>query len=233
MKSYSANEELLHRIVRYLVINASFTKSLGLFHGKMGLVIFFYHYARYSQSVIYEEFAGELLDEIHEDIHIDMPIDFENGLSGIAWGIEYLRQSGFVEGETVEVLTDINLQIMERDPQKIKDMSFRCGLAGIGYYIACHVGSCDENSTVFDLEYLGKVSMAMNNAMFEDKYRLPDSILSFYKNDIRRDVKPISFSFPNFLFDDVLDIDENKKWNELSMGLEKGIAGLGFKLINQ
>ena len=63
------DSELLKRIANHLIINSSFLDNLGLFHGKMGIVIFFYHYSRYTHNPLYEEFAGELLDEIFEEIH--------------------------------------------------------------------------------------------------------------------------------------------------------------------
>ena len=68
------NNELLQRIANHLVINSIFLDNFGLFYGKMGIVIFFYHYSRYTNNPIYEEFAGELLDEIFEEIHDKLPI---------------------------------------------------------------------------------------------------------------------------------------------------------------
>ena len=73
----------------YLTINSSFLRDLGLFHGRMGIVLFFAHYARISNSKHYEDFAGHLLDEIYEEINLDLPVNLENGLCGIGWGIEY------------------------------------------------------------------------------------------------------------------------------------------------
>lgn len=59
--NYKAREILLQRIVNHLIINNSFSDNLGLFQGKMGIVIFFY-YSRYANNLLYEEFAGELLE---------------------------------------------------------------------------------------------------------------------------------------------------------------------------
>ncbi len=81
-------------------------------HGKMGICIFFYHLARKTGDKNYEEFAGELLDEIFEEIDIKTPLDFENGLTGIGWGIEYLVQNGFAEGDTNEILAAIDNSVL-------------------------------------------------------------------------------------------------------------------------
>lgn len=129
------NDELLQRIANHLIINSSYLDNLGLFHGKMGVVIFFYHYSRYTSNPIYEEFAGELLDEIFEEIHDKLPIDFENGYLGIGWGIEYLAEQKFIDGDANDILEDIDKKIMERDIRRISDMSLNTGLEGVFHYV--------------------------------------------------------------------------------------------------
>ena len=141
------------RIIRHLMLQASFTSNVGLYHGKMGIVLLFAHYGRFMENTLYGDFAGELLDEIYEDIHSDTPIDFENGLCGIGWAIEYLLQNGFMEGDSDEVLFEIDRKIMERDILRINDTSFRTGLGGVSCYIqkrinspnrTCHLKPFDE-----------------------------------------------------------------------------------------
>lgn len=95
----------LRRSANVLLLNASFIDNLGLLNGKMGIAIFFYHFARYTGSKIFEEYASELLDEIYEEINTNTPVDFANGLTGVGWGIEYLVKNGFVEADTDEVWT--------------------------------------------------------------------------------------------------------------------------------
>lgn len=226
LPSIDSNKEILHRIARYLIINAGFTNNISLLHGKMGIVIFFFHYARYMQNAIYDEFAGELLDEVYEEADTDMLVGFENGLCGIAWGIEYLIQQGFVEGDPAVVLKDIDLRVMERDPKRIRDLSFDNGLAGIGYYVACHVGTL--NYTALDDCYIEALSAAMLLAEFKVEDRLPASVLSFFAD---KTYCGEAISFPCFLFDELLVITGDSDWRFLPMGIEKGLAGLGLKLM--
>jgi lantibiotic modifying enzyme len=80
------------RITNTLLLNASFIDNLGLMHGKMGIAIYFFHLARETKNQIYEDYAGELIDEIYDEISTTTTLDFENGLAGIGWGIEYLVQ---------------------------------------------------------------------------------------------------------------------------------------------
>jgi hypothetical protein len=96
------------RLINSLLLNSSFCENPGLFHGKTGIAILFYMLHRHAGHRVYEDYAGELIDEIYEDITIQSPVDFENGLAGIAWGIEYLVQNGFIDADTNEVLADID-----------------------------------------------------------------------------------------------------------------------------
>jgi hypothetical protein len=103
----------LQRIANVLLLNASFSDNLGLLNGKMGIAIFFYHYAKYTGDGIYINYADELVDEIYEEIDLSTPVDFANGLAGIGWGIEYLAQNRFVEAETDEALADMDNRIYQ------------------------------------------------------------------------------------------------------------------------
>lgn len=104
----------LQRIANVLLLNASFIDNLGLLNGKMGIAIFFYQYARYTSSKIFEDYAGELIDEIYEEINTNTPVDFENGLTGIGWGIEYLVKNRFLEADTDEILEDIDKKVYQK-----------------------------------------------------------------------------------------------------------------------
>lgn len=106
-------DRVLQLIANHLIINSSFLTDLSLFHGKTGIVLFFYKYAQYTRNPVYEEFAGELLDELFSEIHDNMGVDFENGLSGIGWGILYLLQNQFITGNPNDILEDIDRRIME------------------------------------------------------------------------------------------------------------------------
>lgn len=152
-----------HQALAYLTINSSFLGDLGLFHGRMGIVLFFAHYARVTQNKQYEDFAEILLDEIYEEIHWDLPINLENGLCGIGWGIEYLVQNGFMKGNTDEILADIDRKVLEIDPLRISDLSFRRGLAGIIFYVIARLNANREtNKLPFDNAYLESLQKVLH-----------------------------------------------------------------------
>src|SRR5690554_1095395 len=107
------NKSILTGITNTLLLNSSFIDNLGLMHGKMGISICFFHLARQTGNKIYEDYAGELIDEIYDEISIHTPVDFKNGLAGIGWGIEYLAQNGFIEADTDIVLDEFDQQIFK------------------------------------------------------------------------------------------------------------------------
>jgi hypothetical protein len=144
----SANKEKrFQRIVNALLLNASFIENLGLMHGKMGIAIYFFHLARETKNQIYEDYAGELIDEIYDEICATTPLDFENGLAGIGWGIEYLVQNGFLEADTDEVLEEFDKRLIhELTYHTPEDIGLLKGFSGYITYFHCRVKeSTDKN----------------------------------------------------------------------------------------
>lgn len=97
-----------------LAMNGGFLQRTGLAGGKLGIALFFYHYAQYSGNKYYDELAGSLLDDLSDQINFSAPLDFENGLTGIGWGISYLLRKGFIEGDIDEILEEIDIAISGR-----------------------------------------------------------------------------------------------------------------------
>lgn len=96
------------------VMNLDIDKiPIGLFSGKMGICIYFYHQAQLSKSKEYEKFAEKLLDSIYSQVHSEMPIDIENGLAGICYGINYLIEENFVKGNVNTILKELDDRIFK------------------------------------------------------------------------------------------------------------------------
>ena len=194
--------DLLFRIAQYLLVNGSFINSLGLLTGKMGIVIFFCHYSRHANNAVYEEFAGELLDEIYEEIHNETPISFADGLCGIAWGILHLIENGFVDADPDEVLSDIDQAIMKYDVRKITDTSLSSGLLGVAHYVFRRKN--------IDSGYLQELT---ENMEFQN-LKKPD-----LNSLLKEMVENIEIN------EDLFELE-----NPL-LGIENGIVGIGLKLI--
>lgn len=226
------DEDLLQRIASYLLINASFTDNLGLFHGKMGIVLFFCHYARYSGNSDYDAFAGELMEEIYEDITTNISADFENGLSGIGWSCLYLLNQGLMNGDIDEILTDTDLRIMEQDPARITDFSFRKGLGGISHYVCCRLNAnlLSGKKQPFDQLYLKSLYSSISKHKMSADNNVPERLTEQLRDLLNGNAVMEKMSIPEILFKDLPTLTPAVRLGELPMGLEKGIAGTGLKL---
>ena len=200
---------LLSKIANHLILKASFMTDLGLYHGKIGIVIFFAHYSRYTENIIYDDFAGDLLDEVFEDIHADTSFDFESGLCGIGWGIKYLFDNNFIEGSPDDILMDIDKKIMEKDILRIADKSFKTGLTGISFYVESRLKN--------------KSKKCKNNTF--DK---------IYLNNLKKvDLRSINSKPKDILYEILNDLPVNENIHSLPLGLYKGCSGMGLKMILQ
>ncbi len=133
-------------LTNVLLLNASFIENLGLMHGKMGISIFFFHLFRKTGNQIYEDYAGELIDEIYEEINNATPLDFENGLAGIGWGIEYLIQNGFVDADADEVLKEFDHKLSLTEVHSPSEsINLMNGLLGIGAYFLKRIQNPKSN----------------------------------------------------------------------------------------
>jgi len=130
-----SGSQSLQPLINTLLLNASFIDNIGLMHGKMGISVYFFHLARSTRNKVYDEYAGELIDEIYEETTVNTPVNFENGLAGIGWGIEYLVQNGFIEADTDEVLEDFDDKIYKELIHNIpKETGLLTGILGFGAY---------------------------------------------------------------------------------------------------
>lgn len=118
--------------------------------------LFFFLLSRHTGNHWYEEFAGELLDDVCSSLSLQCPVTFADGLCGIGWAIEFLKKEGFIDGDTDDILEEVDKQVMERDVRRITDTSLETGLAGIAAYVRSRLDSersCPDYQP-FDTEYL-------------------------------------------------------------------------------
>jgi len=218
-------DEILARTAKLLMLHGSFIHNLGLMNGKMGIAIFFYHLSRYTNRKIYDDFAGELVDEIYSEIHNHYPSDFLNGLCGIAWGIEYLIQNHFVEADANEILYDLDKMIFEWDVRKINDYTLETGLEGIARYAIARCSGKKVANITIPTDYISELCTALEICKKERMAIILKNILTGeYSN--RKD---------NLLTDLVCKVKYNQilLFNEhRPLGISNnGYAGIGLNLI--
>lgn len=126
------------RIVHTLMLQSFFITDIGLFEGQMGIVLALSEYSRKKEKDVFFDFSFDLLENIITKVNKGLTFSFNNGLTGIGWGIEYLIQNKFVEGSGVEICDEIDKKIMEIDPRRISDLSLNTGFEGLLHYVIYH-----------------------------------------------------------------------------------------------
>ena len=169
----------LQQIADHHLLRGLFCREVGLWEGKTGMSIFFFLLSRHTSNRWYEEFAGELLDDVCNHLSLHCPVTFADGLCGIGWAIEFLKKEGFIEGDTDEILGEVDRQVMERDVRRITDASLETGLAGIAAYVRSRLESerTDSDYHPFDAGYLKELDLNC------DRLNI-DRCTSFYDVDI-------------------------------------------------
>ncbi|WP_423127970.1 lanthionine synthetase LanC family protein [Gaoshiqia sp. Z1-71] len=131
-------------------------QSTGLFHGKMGLAVFYYHLSKVENCKENENKADEFIDSIYEALNsANVSPDFENGAAGIGWGIEYLTQNGFLEADTDEVLEEVDNRVYKHIVfEENLPINVGNGLLGYAFYILKRLESCHNPALSRLLEML-------------------------------------------------------------------------------
>lgn len=187
------NIAVLNQIADRNLLRGLFCKEAGLWDGKMGMCLFFFLYARHTGNIWYEEFGGELLDDVCCGLSLRTPITFADGLCGIGWGIEFLKAKGFIEGNTDEILYEVDRLVMEKNVCRMTDYSLETGLEGIVAYVQSRLAGLRLSGfgLPFDPAYLMEVDRACREAGIDrtsEKYTLYavwDSVMQYFAKNHR------------------------------------------------
>ncbi|WP_320167760.1 lanthionine synthetase LanC family protein [Mangrovibacterium marinum] len=126
---------------KYLKIIDSLYQDLNysnnsLMHGNAGLCFFLYHLARSANNPEYEELADNLLGKTFDNLSTAVLPDFENGLAGIGWVVEHLVQNGFAEGNTDEILEEVDNKVFKLlNETNLTSFELTSGLSGYLFYL--------------------------------------------------------------------------------------------------
>lgn len=223
------NEILFDRLINHITLHYNSIADNSLFYGKMGGVIFFYNYARYSEKIYYSDFAEELLDSILSSVNINLPINMSTGLCGISWGIEYLISNRFIEGNSDEILQEIDNRVSEISPIRMHDFSFMEGLGGVLFYVNTRLQSVirENNNYPFKSDFLEELAFVIRqdsdnklNKTIKRNFELCLSRLHNYNSLI---------SMPSILLNDLPHVLDDL--NGTPIGMYKGCTGVAFQML--
>lgn len=212
-----------------LMLTERLIPDVGLLKGRMGIAIFLFHYSRTFNDEQYKLKAEDILKHLLADIKADTHYGFCTGLCGIGWGIEYLYQEGFVEGDTNEILADFDKKIMEIDPERMTNLNQDYGFSGIVLYLLARLYTVKKESkkNPFDEDYLNRVlneiHMIITKRIACERIDVLLKFMNYY--EIGEEINK-----PNIL--DICDMlnPKNIPMQDLEPGL-RGVAGIGLRLI--
>ena len=130
--------------------------AIGLLTGQTGIVLTIANYARQYDSPMLEDVADFLMSNVTDKISKFTECGFSTGLCGIGWGLEYLIQRGIMDGNTNELLGEIDNRIMQLNLRYIDDVSLKTGILGIWHYVWARIqgNMLNGNTLPFTDSYL-------------------------------------------------------------------------------
>ena len=125
----------LEKIVQTLIINGILTEQPGLFYGKTGIAVFFFHYARQTGNELFQDYAMDLIEGIQEQITVTTSARYDTGIAGIGVGFEYFLQNVFLEAEDSSIFDDFDARMYRAAMyEPYPDLSLESGFTGWGRY---------------------------------------------------------------------------------------------------
>ncbi|MDA3853192.1 MAG: hypothetical protein PF444_02985 [Bacteroidales bacterium] len=167
-----------------LMLKSSFIKHDGLVHGKMGIAIALAHLSRVENNKLYLRYAEQLIEQFYYSISAHTPTDFEDGLSGIAWGIEYLVKNEFIEAEDIDdVLLEVDKKIKLSFEKSMlaNNQSFCNGALGYSYYLQSRTKNTILESKMYNDLQAGLEPMS-NSIISKNTYAIGSNDSNFDKH---------------------------------------------------
>ena len=150
----------LDELATILAVSSHSCKFIGLSYGMIGIAVFFFHYARYKDNMLFANYALKLIEKAQENIHNDSPLNYAEGLTGIGTGIEYIAQQGFLDIDTDDILYDFDKKIAEMTPKHKLYLSFQV-LVDMKRYFSVRLENPKTKSTVFLYKSINEISAIM------------------------------------------------------------------------
>jgi len=215
----------IQKIYNHLLLNLAYINNPGLYRGKTGCLLFFAHYAKLYEDSVDDEIVSEIIDDVFASVGALPVLNIPDGACGIGWGVEYILQNRLMEGDSDEILADLDKMIFSRD---IKTIASPADFSDVLRYIAIRLtSSCGENSKMipFPRNYLLELYQAA-----KDPARMPDFAVNNDVNTIKKVLekgrfrrKPICLS-PEMTGQVSID-----RFPLVPLGLHNGLSGWGIK----
>lgn len=113
--------------------------NIGLLSGKIGITLFFVHYARFTKKVEDEDFAYSIIQSLVDNRHYSgsFGMSYSTGIAGLGWFLEHINEIGFADVDTGEVLDDFDYLLGKEIARQLHSYNYDPlhGALGICHYL--------------------------------------------------------------------------------------------------
>ena len=163
------------RISNHILLVSGQITDVSLYHGMTGVILALMAYAKSIDCKPVKDFADEYFNNIYSGIHDGLSIGIEYGLAGVGYGVTLMRKAKLIDCDLNDILSDIDSKIMETDPRRCKNLTFRRGLAGVLSYINLRKET-EGTVTSFDSTYLNELHIRMNEVSDIERQELSKTL---------------------------------------------------------
>jgi lantibiotic modifying enzyme len=163
----------------YAKVQKQEKELLGVYPGEFGILLFLFYYSSYTENEEYisltETYAEKLLERLAEGISSHT---FCNGLSGILYLFEFLKENRFIDMDVSATQPTLNNYLVTRMRQDIQYpyYDFMHGALGVGFYFLKKGSNREQIQELVDFLY-NTAEKESNNGIFKWK-----SIVDMEKN---------------------------------------------------
>ncbi len=127
---------MIYKNIAKIIHQKELINDQSLLHGNTGLSVLFYHLAKKTGLSEYQKTADDLIEVVFKNLNSSSPSDFESGMAGIGWGVEYLIQNNFVEGDSDDILEEVDNKVFKvLNEESINSLEVSNGLTGYLLYL--------------------------------------------------------------------------------------------------
>ena len=137
---YDTVSDCLDIFIRQIVKISALVPGTGLLTGKIGIAILLYQYARYRNDSKMTEYADHLIDIALQDLSFTGGNEFDSGLCGIAWCLDYLMKKEFVQADE-DMFEEIDT-VLFQEKTGVSNFNNLGVELGKGLYILKRLSSC-------------------------------------------------------------------------------------------
>ena len=208
------------RALHKLIVDSIGMSDIGLFDGKMGIILSLITYSRSNKLRCVEEMADFLMEQVLDSMTDISPLSFSNGITGIGWGIEYLIQNGYMPGCGADICTEIDNKLMSCDIRRVDDFSLEHGIYGWLHYIVAHIQGANRcGKQVFDRMYIMDLLTKLHDCSSKNETTYEFKALRNMLIEVLNGATDV-YKFP---LEEIVKTDIKFSLNNLS--LQKGLAG--------